>query len=379
MFTAGCSPGWAVQRCRWRRWRSSSPLSSAGSASRTRGRFPPALQVSRLDGVARHPDGPRGLLRREAAWQNLLAMFWLVVALNLDAYYAESRFCTSGGRSARTALAAWGVSEARSERINMGAAIFAATVMVFYFSEVMDKLGRSASLDRTWTAVSRRRLGDRTRPTPARVCTRGGHVVMKPAVRKGLVVAALHVAIVASLGAKLLVDRATRPRVWARAAPVDPNLPIRGRYVRLRLEARRRIRRCRPDQWPLLGGVTLRAENERLVATPVSAPSAITARVIEHGGRACGVLERAAGVLHPRACGRPVATPGGRGAVGRGDAASRRASAADPARRQEGRPADPARGELMDNCGGARCLKPRTEAPASPPSTARHKRRRART
>ena len=60
---------------------------------------------------------------------------------------------------------------------------------------------------------------------------------MSPLVRKGLLVAMLHVAIVASLGAKLVVDRATRPRVWARVAPVDPNLPIRGRYVRLRLEA----------------------------------------------------------------------------------------------------------------------------------------------
>jgi hypothetical protein len=52
-----------------------------------------------------------------------------------------------------------------------------------------------------------------------------------------LVVAALHVAIVASLGAKLVVDRATRPRGWARATPFDPELPIRGRYVRLRVEA----------------------------------------------------------------------------------------------------------------------------------------------
>jgi hypothetical protein len=55
--------------------------------------------------------------------------------------------------------------------------------------------------------------------------------------RKGLLVAALHVAIVASLGAKLVVDRATRPRAWARAAPFDPELPIRGRYLRLRIEA----------------------------------------------------------------------------------------------------------------------------------------------
>lgn len=60
---------------------------------------------------------------------------------------------------------------------------------------------------------------------------------MTAAVRKGLVVAGLHVMIVASLGAKLLIDRTTLPRAWARAAPVDPDLPIRGRYVRLRVEA----------------------------------------------------------------------------------------------------------------------------------------------
>lgn len=53
---------------------------------------------------------------------------------------------------------------------------------------------------------------------------------------KGLVLAVVHVLLVGSLGAKLLYDRATCPRVWARTAPVDPDLPIRGRYVRLRLE-----------------------------------------------------------------------------------------------------------------------------------------------
>ena len=54
--------------------------------------------------------------------------------------------------------------------------------------------------------------------------------------RKGLVVAIVHVLMVASLGGKLLFDRATRPRVWARTAPFDPDLPIRGRYVRMRIE-----------------------------------------------------------------------------------------------------------------------------------------------
>lgn len=41
---------------------------------------------------------------------------------------------------------AWGVREGRAERINLGTAGFALTVLVFYFSDVMDKLGRSASL-----------------------------------------------------------------------------------------------------------------------------------------------------------------------------------------------------------------------------------------
>jgi hypothetical protein len=54
--------------------------------------------------------------------------------------------------------------------------------------------------------------------------------------QKSLVLTAVHVALVASLGAKLLADRTTRPRVWARTAPIDPDLPIRGRYVRLRIE-----------------------------------------------------------------------------------------------------------------------------------------------
>ena len=43
-------------------------------------------------------------------------------------------------------LIAWGLYEARKERINLGVAGFALTVLAFYFSNVMDKLGRSASL-----------------------------------------------------------------------------------------------------------------------------------------------------------------------------------------------------------------------------------------
>ena len=57
-------------------------------------------------------------------------------------------------------------------------------------------------------------------------------------VAKGLIVAGLHVALTASLGAKLLIDRATRPRQWVHVLPVDPDSPLRGRYVRLRIEGR---------------------------------------------------------------------------------------------------------------------------------------------
>ena len=53
---------------------------------------------------------------------------------------------------------------------------------------------------------------------------------------KALIVAALHLAIVLSLGGKLLYDRAHRPRIWVRTAGLDPNLPIRGRYFTLSLE-----------------------------------------------------------------------------------------------------------------------------------------------
>ena len=53
--------------------------------------------------------------------------------------------------------------------------------------------------------------------------------------RKGLLLAVLQLAIILSLGAKLLYDRATRPGVWASTLNFDPDLPIRGRYLSLRI------------------------------------------------------------------------------------------------------------------------------------------------
>jgi hypothetical protein len=58
---------------------------------------------------------------------------------------------------------------------------------------------------------------------------------MKP-LYKGLLLALLHLAIVCSLGAKLLYDRASRPRMWMKVASYDPDLPIRGRYLSINLD-----------------------------------------------------------------------------------------------------------------------------------------------
>ena len=53
--------------------------------------------------------------------------------------------------------------------------------------------------------------------------------------QKGLLFAVIQVALVSSLGAKLLWDRATSPRGWAATRGYDPNLPIRGRYINISL------------------------------------------------------------------------------------------------------------------------------------------------
>jgi hypothetical protein len=53
------------------------------------------------------------------------------------------------------------------------------------------------------------------------------------AFRKGLILAAVQMLLVVAVGAKLIIDRARYPDVWVETAPYDPELPLRGRYVRL--------------------------------------------------------------------------------------------------------------------------------------------------
>ena len=84
-------------------------------------------------------------IRRRAAWMNLVAAVWVIGLSWLANQRMETSvyaWCVIGA----AAMIGWGIYEFRAERINLGMAGFALTMVFFFFSSVMDKLGRSASL-----------------------------------------------------------------------------------------------------------------------------------------------------------------------------------------------------------------------------------------
>jgi uncharacterized membrane protein len=97
------------------------------------------------------------VLRRKAAWVNALSAVWVLVIgtfhsvdsaaagpLRIYAWSTLGPYFWAG--LGALGLVGWGLLERRRERINLGVAGFALTVVIFYFSDVMDKLGRAASL-----------------------------------------------------------------------------------------------------------------------------------------------------------------------------------------------------------------------------------------
>lgn len=113
---------------------------------------------------------------------------------------------------------------------------------------------------------------------------------------KGIALALFHVSMVALLGGKLLYDRATLPAVWVEAAPHDPTLPIRGRYVSLDLmvEGRGLREPGKTAGWQPAQAVHLSVEGGRLVAVPNAEqrgndPSR-DVRIVERQGRKLAVL-----------------------------------------------------------------------------------------
>jgi hypothetical protein len=53
--------------------------------------------------------------------------------------------------------------------------------------------------------------------------------------QRSLAIAAVHVALLFGILGRYTLDRIQYPREWFLAQPYDPDLPIRGRYVSLRL------------------------------------------------------------------------------------------------------------------------------------------------
>jgi uncharacterized membrane protein len=92
------------------------------------------------------PMGIAWILRGRDIIFNAAAVFWTLVLAALAGsrpeYLAVYGWCAVGS----VGLSMWGIRDARPERINLGIAAFACTVFAFYFSSVMDKIGRSASL-----------------------------------------------------------------------------------------------------------------------------------------------------------------------------------------------------------------------------------------
>jgi hypothetical protein len=85
------------------------------------------------------------VLRGRAAWMNAVAAVWAIALYGaVEARLEAGIFvvCAIGAAG----MVGWGIYEFRPERVNLGMAGLALTIVFFFFSSVMDKLGRSASL-----------------------------------------------------------------------------------------------------------------------------------------------------------------------------------------------------------------------------------------
>jgi hypothetical protein len=91
------------------------------------------------------PLGFAFLYRRTATWMNAVAAVWVGVLSALTLHHATLGIF-AGCAVGSACMIAWGIHEFRTERVNLGMAGFAITLIVFYFSNVMDKLDRSTSL-----------------------------------------------------------------------------------------------------------------------------------------------------------------------------------------------------------------------------------------
>jgi len=85
------------------------------------------------------------VFRRDRTWINVVAAVWVVI-LSWMAHASVGALIYLWAAIGAAGLIAWGVYELRAERINLGMAAFALTVLLFFFSNMMDRLDRSAGL-----------------------------------------------------------------------------------------------------------------------------------------------------------------------------------------------------------------------------------------
>jgi hypothetical protein len=116
-------------------------LASSGSRADP---LPSGLAVLGWIGAVGLPVGVGVALRRSNVLPLAAAAVWVVAGTFLASYRGVAPYLWCAVLA--VGVIAWGVHDRRAERINLGVAGFALTVLVFYFSDVMDKLGRSASL-----------------------------------------------------------------------------------------------------------------------------------------------------------------------------------------------------------------------------------------
>ena len=120
--------------------------------------LPASMKVLGWLGAIGLPLALAAILHRREAWITAIAAVWVVILGTLPRpwgdHYSETLLQFAWRALGpflwyalgSVGMIAWGLYEQRKERVNFGIAGFALSVLAFYFSSVMDKLGRSTSL-----------------------------------------------------------------------------------------------------------------------------------------------------------------------------------------------------------------------------------------
>jgi len=131
--------------------------------------------------------------------------------------------------------------------------------------------------------------------------------------QNGLILAGAQLALVASLAAKYAVDRARFPRVFVQTVAYEPNLPIRGRYLSVRLRVSTEDVHGSPWNFSEeMRDVTLNVRDGHLVANPADHPTGlhVSRRTVNRGAQVTSLMEPVAFFLPENAMDPSVRSAG---------------------------------------------------------------------